>query len=326
MHLPERREPAIGGREVAPDAEEVAVIIPVFDHRELLPKCIAALRNQDYPLRAVRIVIVDNGGSDGAAARLESLQQLLAAFPNAGALHEPKRGSYSARNAAIRATSAPILAFTDADCVPDPSWLSVGLDWLRNHENVAAVAGAIELVAADPKHRSGAELYEIMHEFDQERFVHILHFGATANLFVRRTSFEQVGMFDQTLQSGGDAEWGRRLYLNGLEMQYVSGALVRHPARPSLNAVRLKLARVTAGVAQIRAKESRSKADHMRYVLRPAVPPIKAMRRASKDARLHTRAEVLRYAIALLMIRGCTFWYRFQQAVRQVSRTRPQRS
>jgi len=292
-----------------------SVIVPVLDDNAGLRRLANALRSQSLPADQFEVIVVDNGPQDAASERLAAIDEALGGL-TARTLHQPKRGSYAARNLALAQARANVLAFTDADCLPEPGWLEAGLAHLRTEPSADAVAGGIELFAANDNHRSGAELYELVHGFPQERYVTDLHFGATANLFVRKATFDRVGTFDDALKSGGDVEWGRRLHAAGLRMHYERSAVVRHPARRSFRELRLKLERVTEGIAELRGRSELPARDWVRYVIKPLVPPVQTLRRARRDSRLHSRAEFVRYAATLLALRALTARARVAQSLR----------
>jgi GT2 family glycosyltransferase len=68
--------------------------------------------------------------------------------------------------------------------------------------------------------------------FDQERFV-AMGKAATANLFMRRTLFDQHGGFDATLPSGGDWDFVERSVRRGAQLAYARDAVVEHSTRAS---------------------------------------------------------------------------------------------
>lgn len=73
------------------------------------------------------------------------------------------------------------------------------------------------------------------------------HFGVTANIFVKRKVFEEIGGFDQRLKSGGDIEFGDRVYRSKKFRQiYKKDVLVIHPPRGYKNLIK-KIKRVTQG-------------------------------------------------------------------------------
>jgi glycosyltransferase involved in cell wall biosynthesis len=149
-------------------------------------------------------------------------------------------GSYAARNAGIRAAVGRALAFTDADCVPDPEWLEAGL---RALETSPRAAGRILVTTG-----SEPNLWERLDRarfLRQERYVEE-GFGATANLFMRREVIDAVGPFDERLPSGGDAEHGQRA--RAFPIVLAADAMVRHAARSTARALLGKAHRVGLGL------------------------------------------------------------------------------
>lgn len=219
----------------------VSVVVPVRDD-DRLRSCLDALAAQTLPAAAVEVVVVDNGSA--APVTVPAGVRLLT---------EPRRGSYAARNRGLAACRAPVVAFTDADCLPAPEWLECGLAALASGPDV--VTGPVEVFPAVPGRPGGFELYDALTAFPQEHFVARFGFGVTANLLVRRPVFDAVGPFDPTLRSGGDAEWGERATAAGHPPAYRPEVLVRHPARRSLAELVEKTRRTTRGVEQIAARK-----------------------------------------------------------------------
>jgi hypothetical protein len=175
---------------------DVSVVIPVRNDAERLGACLDALAAQVGGL-TVQVIVADNGSSDGSAA-------LANQHPAATTVVvESRRGSYAARNAGIAAADAPVLAFTDADCTPDPDWLVEGL---RHLHGVDLAAGAVRMLV--PREPSVWAVWDAAHYLNQEAFV-ADGFGATANLFVRRSTIDAVGPFDPAVTSSSAC--GRRV-------------------------------------------------------------------------------------------------------------------
>jgi len=273
-----------------PGAPSVTVIVPVYNDVERLRLCLARLAAQDYAGDVV-VIVVDNA----------SQMDLSAALPPGddrfNMIREEKRGSYAARNAAIPLVSSDIVAFTDADCLPHPDWLTSAVETLTGPDGPDAVGGAINLVFQGREPRTGPELYESAHDFDQRAFVEVHRFAATANLVTRRSVLEVVGPFDAELQSGGDDDWGHRLHDAGRRMVYSDRAVIDHPARSSWSEMTMKRVRVAKGVAALTQGQPVS-ADLRHYVERARVALGTALRvwgRAWPDS----RPKKARYAAAL---------------------------
>lgn len=225
------------------------VIIPVKDGIDLLTRCVEALLAQDYPADRFEIIVADNGSSVPPAAALPEDPRVIL-------IEEPRPGSYAARNTALGHARGEILAFTDADCRPEPGWLRTAARFLADHPDVAMIGGQVRLEYRHGGRRNGPEWFEFVQGFPQEQYLRT-GFAVTANMVTRRTVVERIGEFDATLMSGGDAEWGRRVRSAGLVQRYLPDAVVHHPARDTWNELRTKTVRTTTGIVRRTAKAAR---------------------------------------------------------------------
>jgi glycosyltransferase involved in cell wall biosynthesis len=214
------------------------------------------------PLHAVQLLFVDNESSDGSARWLAANLP-----PNAQLLHCPRaRGPYAARNVGVAAARAPALAFTDADCQPSATWLVEGLRVLAAHDQAA---GRIVLRRAGRP--TWVEALDSSRFLRQERYVDEA-FGATANLFVRRSVLETIGLFDERLLSGGDQELGARAHESGYSIAYAERAVVVHRARRGFRELLAKAHRVGVGFGHChRAHSLQHAAGRERFVDRLAL-------------------------------------------------------
>ncbi len=157
---------------------------------------------------------------------------------------EANPGSYAARNCGIDESQREILAFLDADCLPEPEWLEAALICMEN-QGADLVAGQIALTYQCER-LTPAECYEKAFAFRQAQNVE-RGVAVTANLIVRREVFEAVGKFNEQMMSGGDFEFTRRATAAGFKLVYCPDAVVRHPARNTLASLAQKARRVSAG-------------------------------------------------------------------------------
>jgi glycosyltransferase involved in cell wall biosynthesis len=248
---------------------EVDVIVPVLNGGSRFRDCMRALLDQQDV--TFRVIVADNGSDDGSRQVAEAHGVVV--------VDEPRRSSYAARNAALALGTAPVIAFTDADCVPDPRWLRSGLDAMER-AGWDLCAGAIRQVGS----RTLAGRYDALTYVRQDINVKRMNFGATGNLFVRREVFEQVGVFDGTVQSGGDLEFGRRATAAGRRIGYCAEAVVSHPARDRIAPLLKKAWRLGGGHAQA----GRSDPEVLRWGLSPRrlLPSPFVVRHAWRDPAL----------------------------------------
>ena len=277
-----------------PEQPRVSVVIPVHDDPDGLLACLDHLRRQDYPHHLLEVLVVDNASTTPVAAAIER-----ARFDADGitlcVLSEPTPGSYAARNAGVAVATGEVIAFTDADCLPRPDWVSEAVGQVGD-PTVGELAGRVEVVTRPPGSRSGAEVYDLVHGFPQRYYVENLRFGVTANVVTRRDVLDAVGPF-AAVRSGGDRDWGQRVAAAGYRVVYAPAAVVEHPARRTLSEICGKARRTRRGHAELLARAG-TPMDRG-AVLRRFVPPSRSVVSALTRPGL-TRAEAVRYAGALV--------------------------
>ena len=171
----------------------VTVIVPVRNGADHLHLALRSLIEQDQA--PAEIVVVDGGSTDGSAA-------LARAVPRVRVLTQTGLGLGAARNQGVRAASHDVLAFCDADDQWSPDSLRVRLDHLRRHDDCGAVIGRFVTAplpgAVTPERRRGTLGRPTP--------------GYTPGaLLVRRSAFERVGDFAESLAIGTDSDWFVRL-------------------------------------------------------------------------------------------------------------------
>lgn len=246
----------------------VSVIIPVFNDMERLQLCLLALEKQTYPQNCYEIIVVDNGSD-------ESLENAVKQFERVSLAYCSSPGSYAARNRGIALAKGEILAFTDADCIPAPNWLETGVKRLLATPNCGLVAGKIELFFQDSDRPTAVELYDSVTFFNQKQYVEEHKYGATANLFTYKSVFERVGLFNSQLKSGGDKEWGSKVFAGGYSSVYADETRVAHPARYSFGQMYRKIARVR-GVGYEQARATKSPLMYLLTTLSHLKPPLRS--------------------------------------------------
>lgn len=212
----------------------VSVIIPVYNDRNRLIECLKSLAKQTYD--NYEVIVVDNNSVD-------DLWIVCQQFGNTHYLLESKQGSYAARNYGVSAAKGEIIAFTDSDCQPSPNWIESGVTSLLYAPNVGLVAGHIEMTYQKDLPSPIEYLDRVLH-LNQSSYAQ-QGYAATGNAFTWSWMFAEVGMFDDSMLSLGDREWGERVSGRGYSAVYSSDALVCHPARSTLRSL-LKKVRLQA--------------------------------------------------------------------------------
>ena len=277
----------------------VSVVVPVRDGAAALDRCLSALAAQDYPAHLVEVLVVDNRSVQDMAA-------VVARHQGVTLLRQPTGGSYAARNTGVERARGEVLAFTDADCEPAPGWLDASVAALAGPPRAAMVGGAVQLTYPRGAPVTATELYESLHAFDQQRYLTEQHFAITANMTTWRSTFDQVGPFDGTLMSRGDAQWGQRVASAGGEQRYSPDAVVRHPARSLLREHAAKWRRVAAGKVTVEMAGGASAAQLARAARWQVVGMAVAVRDSASAPQLTSRSARARYLVAVAVARSIT--------------------
>ncbi len=226
----------------SPAVRAVSIVIPVRNGARTLPACLDAVARQEpIPDVTVELIVVDNGSSDASREFAESHPAVTRVIT------ETRPGSYAARNAGLAVASGDVIAFTDADCVPAADWLRAGIEALA--EGVDLVAGHVTPRLSHAP--SVWERFDAGHHVDQRKYVELMGFGATANLFVRSIVLAGVGTFDGAMGSGGDRELCRRAVHAGFRLAYSPDAVVMHGSRRTARETWRLHRRLGAGLRQL---------------------------------------------------------------------------
>lgn len=240
----------------------VSIVIPTYKDWARLQLCLKALCLQTYPSSSFEVIVVNNNADD-------LVPDDLICPASTTVINEIKPGSYAARNAGLAIAKGQIIGFTDSDCIPDINWVANAVNLMCTQDCTDRVAGPVKIFR-EPDGSLFAWKFESITAFNQKRNVN-KGVSVTANLFVRKTAFDQVGNFDSALYSGGDIEWNKRATALGLGIAFSNNVLVMHPARSSFREILAKSRRI-AGGGYVTAKRQKRV---VLYILRHLVPPVR---------------------------------------------------
>ena len=238
------------GQRTAEDAvsdpvPEITVAIATRQRAHLLPSLIRSFEQQTLAPDRFEVVFVDDGSTDGSAELLRDIGRRSRLRIHVERF-TARRGQASARNAAWRRARAGIIAFTDDDCRPTPTWLETGLDAMRRHGSAF-----IGRVIPDP------EQMDRWGPFSHTATVNDARFASSGNAFYRRDDLEAVGGFDEDFaQHGGeDTDLGWRTELaTGRRIGFLDDAVVYHEVTTSDFLARMKYTLRWDGVPHLVAR------------------------------------------------------------------------
>lgn len=214
------------------EGSRVAVAIVNANSGPFLRRALAAVSEQTRP--PDRILVVDNGSTDGSSDRLEN------EFAGVEVIHLGENVGFAAANnvAAREVYDCDWLALLNPDAFPEPRWLYELLGDAAEHPGCAVFASRI-VMASDPERLDAAG--DMLHvsgvAWQRGRGdpassaatpVEVFSASAAAALY-RRDAFLAVGGFDERFFCYyEDIDLGFRLRLAGHRCRYVPSAVVHH--------------------------------------------------------------------------------------------------
>jgi glycosyltransferase involved in cell wall biosynthesis len=199
---------------------DVAVVIPAFNGGEFVEAAIDSVLQQTSP--PAEIIVVDDGSTDDTPERVSEVSR---SYPRVRLLRQPNQGVSAARNAGVRSTSAPLVAFLDCDDVWYPQKLASQVGYLRDHPQCVVVGSRLHYYGRNGRVRGAVgEPTTAARQSDirSGRYMPL----PLSSWLVRRGAFDSAGGFDEQLQSIGqveDVDLLARLALLG-EVQIFPGA------------------------------------------------------------------------------------------------------
>lgn len=210
--------------DAAPSRPRVSVIVPAYNCEQWIDACLDSILASDYPQELFDVICVDNASTDRTPEILREFQSRVTV------LRESKRGASAARNTGLRAAQGPIIAFTDADCMVDPGWLSALVGPLTRGE-ADAVGGRIRARdEAGPVELFGERVHDHCKAIQYFRPPYLI----TMNMATRLDLLQSVDGFDERWLRGQDSDLSCRLLAAGARFSYAPNAVIRHHNRDTL--------------------------------------------------------------------------------------------
>ncbi len=124
----------------------ISVIIPVYNIKEYLPRCVESVCAQTY--KNLEILLVDDGSTDGTGALCD---ELAGKDGRIRVYHKENGGSSSARNLGIKKAHGEYLGFVDSDDYIEPDMYEKLINVLTENKGLIAQIGRDEVDASGTK-------------------------------------------------------------------------------------------------------------------------------------------------------------------------------
>src|SRR3546814_267097 len=102
---------------------DITVVAPTYQRADRLERLLRALEAQDHPRDRFEVVVVDDASTDATPQVLTAAQE-RAQIQLTVLRQATNGGPAPGRNAGWRAARAPVVAFIDDDCTPEPGWVA----------------------------------------------------------------------------------------------------------------------------------------------------------------------------------------------------------
>ena len=116
-----------------------SVVIPTYNRKPILAKCLLGLENQQFGeiVREYEVIVVDDGSTDGTLEWLVANADLL---PHVRSIAQCHQGSAAARNLGVEDAKGDTIIFIDSDLVVTEHFLQAHADaLLQGYKDTNAV-------------------------------------------------------------------------------------------------------------------------------------------------------------------------------------------
>jgi glycosyltransferase involved in cell wall biosynthesis len=205
----------------------VSVVVPCYNTTAFIADALDSLNSQTF--RDFETIVVNDGCPDTA-----NLERVLQPYmDNVVFLKQENRGLAGARNTAIRAARAPLIALLDSDDVWEPNYLEDQVRFLRNRPEVDVVHPNATFIGDSAL---AGRLFTDLCPAGSDTSFHTVVSGQCyifVGVTARKDRVTRNGWFDESLRAAEDLDlWLRLLHAN-VRFAHNARPLVRYRMRQS---------------------------------------------------------------------------------------------
>ena len=232
--------------------EKISVIIPTYNRAALIGETLESVIRQTRPVD--EIIVVDDGSTDNTEKVIRAYSRYITKC-----IKQPNSGPAAARNRGVREASGEFMAFLDSDDIWVQNKTEMEMEWFAKNEHLDLVFCHISnfqennekeiLEIRNPRIEkylvdNASDLKEILNCLIEENVI------GTPSVIVRRSCFDRVGPFDESLKIAEDFDWWLRA-ARTCRFGFVNAVLVRRRRHPG-NLVNDWVARTEAHLRVLR--------------------------------------------------------------------------
>lgn len=211
---------------------EISIIICTYNRVHFLQEALDSIKNQNYSMDAIEIIVVDNNSTDNTRDFcnkyiIENEEMNINYFL------EEKKGLSNARNCGINNSSAEILTFIDDDAVLQSNFVERVIMCFGFDSEIDAIGGKVLPVFKDvlPPKWLSKYLYGLLTiiDFGEKRKTLRRKYPAGCNMSFRRKVFNDLGGFNPDLIWRNDDKYiFQKLFENRRKVVYDPQIVVNH--------------------------------------------------------------------------------------------------
>jgi GT2 family glycosyltransferase len=221
--------------------QALTVMIATRNGATTLPRVLDAYQRLDVTGQPWKLVVIDNGSTDGTPAIVRSHANGLPLV----VVTEPRGGKNAALNTGLAHREGDLVVFSDDDVIPDPGWLSAMREAADRNPDFTLFGGAVRPLWPAPP---------------SEWLLRLVHLGAAyaitdpalpegpvapglvwgPNMAVRAGVFDAGLRFDEGIgpngtdyAMGSEVAFNRTLAAHGYRAWFTPAAVVHHIIRPN---------------------------------------------------------------------------------------------
>ena len=176
----------------------ISIIIPAKNAQKYLKEAISGILKQQMN---TQIIVINDGSTDETPQIAKEMGCLVITHPQS-------KGQVAAKNTGLKHAEGEYVMFHDADDVLNDSVLKKMYDILENDSSISAVMGKVQdFISPDTTDNTS--------QIKKEPYYGLF----TGAVLIRRSVFDQIGPFDESVHTGEIIEWKNKMDANHLAIQ-----------------------------------------------------------------------------------------------------------
>lgn len=219
---------------------DITIIIPTYNRKDILRKCLKAIYMQTYPRSNFEIIVIDDGSTDGTE---KAVKEIITNSPVVlRYFKQDNKGPAAARNVGIKNALSDKVLFIGDDIIATETLIEEHMKWhTSNPDNNIAILG---FVTWSPEIKVTPFMYWLENggpQFSYYKYQHSKEVSwkdfFTCNISLKKRFLIENGLFNEGFKYAAyeDSELGYRLNKKGLKLIFNKSAAAYHYHYTSLD-------------------------------------------------------------------------------------------